>query len=98
MSDYQTYFTQGLLGRIIPAFPYAHRHCPYCEQECELVNAIHIQEEPENYKALFLCQNPHCGAYDEEARSQYARVYYSSEEAFRKLELHRIYQNIKKKS
>lgn len=96
--SYAEFFSQGLIGRIIPAFPYAQRHCPYCEQECELIDAIHIQEEPEHYKALFLCQNLFCGAYDEEAHCQYARVYYSSYEAFRKLESQRIYTDIKKKN
>jgi hypothetical protein len=96
--NYAEFFSQGLLGRIIPAFPYVQRFCPYCDQPCKLVDAIHIEREPEHYKALFLCENPFCGAYDEEARSQYARVYYSSEEAFRALELHRIWHDIKKKT
>jgi hypothetical protein len=95
--NYAEFFNQGLIGRIIPAFPYVTRHCPYCDLLCELVEAIHIQDEPEHYKALFLCQNGFCGAFDEEARSQYARVYYSSDEAFRKLEVHRIYTNVVRK-
>lgn len=96
--NYAEFFSQGLIGRIIPSFPYVTRHCTYCEQPCELVDAIHVQQEPEHYKALFLCQNPDCGAYDEEARCQYARVYYSSEPAFRMLETHAIHTNIKRKS
>jgi hypothetical protein len=94
---YTDFFRNGLISNIIPLFPYVERHCPYCEQPCELVDAIHLQEEPEHYKALFLCQNDKCECYDEEAKSQYARVYYSSEPAFRRLEMQRIWRNIKKK-
>jgi hypothetical protein len=95
--NYAEFFRGELIGNLIPAFPYAERFCPYCNQPCELVEAIHLQKEPEHYKALFLCQNPRCECYDEEAKSQYARVYYSSNEAFDKLELHRIWRNIVKK-
>jgi hypothetical protein len=72
-------------------FPYTKRHCPFCERELTLVEAIHIQETPEDYKALFICFNNQCGAYDEDARQAYARVYYSSERAFHMLEGYRIY-------
>jgi len=96
--NYAEIFNQGLLGRKIPHFPYTRRHCRYCEQELELVEAIHIEKEPEHYKGLYLCQNPKCGCFDEESKSQYVRVYYSSEQAFRKLEVHRIYRNIDKKT
>lgn len=95
---YEQYFPEYLLSHRIIGFPYVERTCRYCEQTCELVKVIHLQDTPEHYKALFLCENPRCECYDEEARSQYARVYYSSDEAFRALELHRIWHDVKKKA
>lgn len=88
--DLVNYFRDGLIGRKIPHFPYAERFCPFCERQLTLVEAIHVQEAPENYKALFICFNPDCGAYDEAARKAYARVYYSSELAFKGLQASRI--------
>lgn len=82
-----------IAARVIEGFPYVDRHCPYCEQECSLTDAVHLMDTPEHYKALFICNNKKCGAYDEDARKAYARVYYSSQEAFDALELHRIWRN-----
>lgn len=79
-----------IASRIIPGFPYAERFCPYCDLPCVMTDAVHLQNTPEHYKALFICTNPQCGAHDEAARKAYARVYYSSEEAYYALELHRI--------
>lgn len=78
------------LAKKIDGFPYAERFCPFCERELTLEKAAHIAEEPMHYKALYLCHNPSCGAYDEDAGKAYARVYYSSQEAFEKLELTRL--------
>jgi hypothetical protein len=97
LDEAESFFRGNSLGHLIDGFPYAERYCPYCQRECTVVDAIHIQEEPEHYKALFICFNGNCGAYDEEARTAYARVYYSSDFAFRHLEEHRIYFNRGKK-
>lgn len=95
---YEQYFPPNLLGNPIFGFPYVERFCRFCDQPCELVKAIHLQSEPEHYKALFMCQNTECGAYDEDSAMQYARVYYSSDEAFRALEMHRIYYPVQRKT
>lgn len=92
--NYAEFFSQGLIGRIIPSFPYAERYCRFCERELFLDDAIHIQDEPAHYKALYKCENPRCSAFDEDSKSQYVRVYYSSDEAFRKLETHAIHYNV----
>lgn len=83
-------FRNGLLPKKRTNFPYAQRFCPFCEKELTLVEAIHIQESLNDYKALFICFNKDCGAYDEEARQAYCRVYYSSNEAYQVLEQARI--------
>lgn len=83
-------FLNGALGHKMPHFPYPERSCPFCERPVTIVEAVHIQEHPENFKVLFICFNPECGAYDEAAGQAYARVYYSSVEAYRLLEQVRI--------
>ncbi len=90
-----SYFRGDLLGKRIVNFPYPERHCKYCSKKCEIVDAIHISSHPEDYKVLFICMNPRCEAFDEPGRKAYARVYYSSEEAYAKLELHRIWYDRK---
>lgn len=95
---YEKYFPPELLSNVIPGFPYVTRHCRFCEQPCQLIKAVHLQGEPEHYKALFICQNPQCECYEEEPHMQYARVYYSSDQAFRALEMHRIYHPIHRKT
>jgi hypothetical protein len=84
------YFRDGLLPQLRGNFPYPERFCPYCERELTLIEAIHIQDHLEHYKALYLCLNTECGAYDEAAGQAYARVYYSSNEAYNGLETARI--------
>lgn len=91
------FFRGDLIGQRIKNFPYPERKCPYCSKKCDLVDAIHIQASPEMYKALYICQNPSCGAYDEPAMKAYARVYYSSQEAYQRLELERIFYDVQKK-
>jgi len=44
---------------------------------------------------LFICMNDKCEAFDEPARKAYAKVYYSSEQAYDQLELHRIFYDRK---
>jgi hypothetical protein len=85
------FFRGNLIGSKIKDFPYPDRYCTYCNKKCDLVDAIHMAQHPENYKALYICQNPRCEAYDEPARAAYARVYYSSNEAFENLEVQRIW-------
>lgn len=67
-----------LVGNIIEGFPYPERHCPYCEHELDLMQAVHMQDNLEQFKAVFMCFNQACGAYDEEGHQAYARIYYSS--------------------
>lgn len=89
------FFRGQLIGKIISGFPYPKKYCKYCNKECRLVDAIHMTESPEIYKALYICENDSCEAFDEPARKAYARVYYSSEEAYQKLEVHRIWHHQK---
>lgn len=71
-----------ILGRVIPDFPYPEKLCPYCNAKLKVVNAIHYEQDKYHFKALYLDPNPKCPVYDEGARKAYARIYYSSEEAF----------------
>jgi hypothetical protein len=91
-----SFFRGSLFGKIIVGFPYPEKQCTYCNKKCTLVDAIHVTESPEIFKALYICMNDKCDAFDEPARKAYAKVYYSSEEAYEKLELHRIWFDRKK--
>jgi len=91
-----SFFRGNLFGKIINDFPYPEKQCTYCNKKCTLVDAIHVAESPEIFKALYICMNDKCDAFDEPARKAYAKVYYSSEEAYQKLELHRIWFDRKK--
>lgn len=73
--------------KVYSNFPYTIRYCPYCERQLTVHRALHIRDEMEHYKAVLICLNPKCEAYDEEAREAYVRVYYSSEKAYNILEL-----------
>lgn len=86
----------SILGRIIPGFRYPERHCSYCQQKLNLMQAAHL-ENMTQYKAVFMCQNPKCGAYDEEGHKAYVRVYYSTPEAEAQLWRYRIYMPRPKK-
>lgn len=94
--DLKTAFRGQLIGKRIKNFPYPEKRCRFCNKKCELVDAIHIAERPEEYKALFICMNNSCPCFDEEARAAYAKVYYSSDEAYQTLELNRIWYDRKK--
>lgn len=71
-----------LIGRVIKDFPYPEKICPYCLKTLVVVNAVHWHEDQYQYKALYLDPNPECPVYDEGARKAYARIYYSSEDAY----------------
>lgn len=90
MGKLKRFFRGDLIPHKIEGFPYPAKFCRYCERELELMEAIHMQEA-EHFKALYICHNPECGAYDEPAKKAYAYVYYSDVEAWRNLELQRIW-------
>lgn len=94
--DLAQIFRGELIGGRIANFPYGEKKCRYCNKNCELIDVVHIYDRPEHYKALYICQNRSCACYDEEARKAYAKVYYSSDEAYQKLELKRIWYNTNK--
>lgn len=71
-----------ILGRLIKHFPYPEKLCPYCNAILKVVNAIHYEKDKYHFKALYLDPNPGCPVYDEGVQRAYARIYYSSEEAF----------------
>ena len=71
-----------IVGKVYKDFPYPEKICPYCNKPLSVVNAIHWQNDIHQYKALYLDPNPDCPVYDEGARQAYARIYYSSEDAF----------------
>ena len=71
-----------IMGRVIPDFPYPTKLCPYCNSKLVVANAIHYEHDKYHFKALYLDPNGKCPVYDEGARKAYARIYYSSEEAF----------------
>jgi hypothetical protein len=71
-----------IVGRVIKDFPYPEKICPYCNSKLVVVNAVHYQEDPYQFKALYLDPNPECPVYDDGARKAYARIYYSTEDAY----------------
>lgn len=71
-----------ILGRVIEGFPYPEKICPYCFKKMVVVNALHWEGDKYQYKALYLDPNADCPVYDEGAMQAYARIYYSSEDAF----------------
>lgn len=71
-----------ILGQVIKDFPYPEKLCPYCNAKLVVVNAIHWQVDKYQFKALYLDPNGKCPVYNDGARKAYARIYYSSEDAF----------------
>lgn len=71
-----------IFAQLIKDFPYPVKMCPYCMKEMKVVNAVHYEPDKFQYKALYLDPNPDCPVYDEGARKAYARLYYSSEDAY----------------
>lgn len=87
-----------LIGKKIEGFPYPEKYCPYCERELQLEAAVHSAEMPAHFKAVYVCLNGECGAYDEDARKCYVRVYYSSQDAHKAFEAYRIWMPTSKKN
>lgn len=90
-------FTRNFIPRVIEGFPYPQRKCRYCDSVLRLDDAVHVYSQEEVYKALYFCEFDRCPAFDEPAGKQYARVYYSCEEALKRLEPVRIWKNVKRK-
>lgn len=63
-----------------------------------LVKTLHLIDRPENYKAIFVCYNKSCQAFDEAAERAYVKVYYSSEIAARYLDGIMLHFNAPRKS
>lgn len=78
-------FMENEPHHVIDGFPYVKRECIYCASPMKIWRAMHIQDRLEDYKAVLVCDNPKCGAYDEECKEAYIRVYYSSQFAYDKL-------------
>lgn len=89
MGKLDQFFQGNLLGKKIENFPYPEKFCRHCEREMSLERAIHMNELLD-YKALYICKNPNCPAFDFPAHKAHAHVYYSTPDAFKNLELHRI--------
>lgn len=82
MNKYNNLIAQGyILGGKIKDFPYPEKICPFCFSKLIVVQAIHLEQDKFQYKALYLDANPDCPVYDEGVRKAYARIYYSSEDA-----------------
>lgn len=71
-----------ILGGKIKDFPYPEKICPFCTKKLFVVQAIHLSDDKHQYKALYLDPNPNCPVYNENVRKAYARIYYSSEDAY----------------
>ena len=80
---YQDLINLGhILGGKIKDFPYPVKICPFCLTPLVVVQAIHLTTDKHQYKALYLDPNPDCPQYDENVRKAYARIYYSSDDAY----------------
>ena len=89
LSDAVKNFIRGgmpVVSNMIDGFPYPMQYCPYCERDCILQAAFHVIDEEHHFKAVYVCDNTNCGAFDEDAKSAYVKVYYSSQESYEKLE------------
>lgn len=84
--NYNSLFSSNLIGKPIVGFPYLEKFCVFCEKEMNLVKAVHLQNEEEHFKAIYVCENVTCPVFDEEARKAYVRISYSSNYAIEKLE------------
>jgi hypothetical protein len=72
-------FSSGLMEHRIPGFPYPKKNCVYCNKDMTLVKTLHVVNMQEHYKAVYVCYNTSCEAFDEAAERAYVKVYYSSE-------------------
>jgi hypothetical protein len=77
--DYDTLFSTNLVQTRFSNFPYAEKFCAYCNKNMTLVKTYHLADFPADYKAIYVCYNSSCEAYDEPAQRAYVKVYYSSE-------------------
>ncbi len=81
--NYYDLINQGhILGGLIDNFDYPEKICPYCFKPLVPVQAIHWVEDKFQYKSLYFCSFAECPVYDEGAKKAYARIYYSSEQAY----------------
>lgn len=78
------FFDEVLRQDMIDGFPYPEKECAVCKSTLRLSRVAHIQDSPENYKALYLCVNPSCDAYDV-GKQAYTKVYFSSQLAYERL-------------
>lgn len=85
MEDF--FFDEVLKQETIPGFPYPEKECPICNNMLRLARVAHIVDRPEDYKALYLCVNDKCDAYDH-GKKAYTRMYFSSQYAYDKLAAH----------
>ena len=61
-------FSKHLIGHKIDNFPYPEKFCPYCEYELNILKVVHNMDYKEHYKAIYICDNPNCEVFDEEAK------------------------------
>lgn len=82
-SKYYDLINQGhILGGKIKDFPYPDKFCPFCMTKLVVVQAIHLDMDKYQFKALYLDPNPDCPLYNDNIRKAYARIYYSSDDAY----------------
>ena len=79
-------FSSETPGHIIKGFPYPTKVCRHCNDFMEIYKVIHIQDAPEEYKAVYLCTNDNCPAYNFPAKKAHVVMYFSSDNAFDKLQ------------
>jgi hypothetical protein len=83
IDKFKTLINQGhILGGKIKDFPYPEKFCPFCFKKLVVVQAIHLSKDKFQYKALYLDPNYKCPVYDESVRKAYARICYSSDDAY----------------
>ena len=78
------FFDEVLKQEMISGFPYPEMFCKVCDHHMSLARVAHMQDDPMHYKALFLCVNRKCDAYDV-GKKAYTKMYFSSELAYDKL-------------
>jgi hypothetical protein len=79
-------FSSELPGHIIEGFPYPEKVCRHCDKKMDLYKVIHIIDAEEEFKAVYLCTNDKCPAYDFPAKKAHVVMYFSSDNAFDKLQ------------
>lgn len=84
--SWEKIMSTDLIEHRIPEFPYPEKSCIYCKKNMTLVKTLHFHEFPANYKAIYVCYNKSCPAFDEPAERAYVKVYYSNEYAAKHLD------------